>query len=403
MTTFAPPARRGDFLYSSLLYASAGPTPSNAHPRATVAELAALLRPPAPKFQPDLSSSSSPVAKDPPWHFWTAQLIHYGLPVTKEKNAAKVRLLNALNSFQLEVPEWVRRVEGELKSEWEGANRRGGKSSQASKQEGTRGVGLGSSQGSGGVNVTGGLVSMGEQVHSSGQKAPNSSAKKAVPTKRKRRNSDDLCAIPHPATPKKASNTRIKSESTTPRKHIKKEPAPVSSPARPRVKRELTSPRSSPYIKPDPYANDRSRTPAGTLLSGAYSIAAFCDNPQYDNDVFTLTLYRDSSHHGNTWWATIAWGPLDGIIQMNPGPGDTLGRSCSLGWRVRDVQVDCLTFGRKCTGEMTFFANQTLRGALHNVPDMGTVEIEGTRLPGPSAEWDFQDEWDAFPREAYGR
>jgi hypothetical protein len=35
-----------------------------------------------------------------------------------------VRLLTALNSFKLEVPAWILKVEGELKAEWERENAR---------------------------------------------------------------------------------------------------------------------------------------------------------------------------------------------------------------------------------------------------------------------------------------
>ena len=55
---------------------------------------------------------------------YAAQLIHYGLPVTKDKNTAKVRLLNALNQSKLEVPAWILKSEGELKKEWESENRK---------------------------------------------------------------------------------------------------------------------------------------------------------------------------------------------------------------------------------------------------------------------------------------
>lgn len=55
---------------------------------------------------------------------YAAQLIHYGLPVTKDKNGAKVRLLNALNASKLEIPASVLKLEGELKKEWEGENRK---------------------------------------------------------------------------------------------------------------------------------------------------------------------------------------------------------------------------------------------------------------------------------------
>lgn len=172
MSSFAPPARRGDFFYSSLLYADPGS--NNPHPRATLASLTTLLRPEAPNLYPSSSSrstSSTPKpaptapAKDPAWHFYAAQCIHYGLPVTKDKNAAKVRLLNAMNQCKLEVPDWILRLEGELRAEWEGecrSLRKGGgaaaKKAVATKTKGTDasgGIVSGSGVVNNGVNVTG--------------------------------------------------------------------------------------------------------------------------------------------------------------------------------------------------------------------------------------------------------
>jgi hypothetical protein len=122
MAAFAPPVRRGDFVYSSVLYADPG---WNHHTRASVAELAALLRPEAPNlYNKGKKPKVATPVKDQVWHFYAAQLIHYGLPVTKDKNAAKVRLLNAMNQFKLEVPAWILKVESELKAEWEAENRK---------------------------------------------------------------------------------------------------------------------------------------------------------------------------------------------------------------------------------------------------------------------------------------
>jgi hypothetical protein len=163
MATFAPPARRGDFLYSSILYADPG---GHHHARASVAELAALLRPEAPNLcskgrKPEFAT---PV-KDQVWHFYSAQLIHYGLPVTKDKNAAKVRLLNVMTQFKLEVPVWVLKVESELRVEWEAGNRKlkkGGSvvSKKATKSSVARDPSIGSAQGSiaSTVNVSGRLI-----------------------------------------------------------------------------------------------------------------------------------------------------------------------------------------------------------------------------------------------------
>ncbi|KAF2024922.1 hypothetical protein EK21DRAFT_117321 [Setomelanomma holmii] len=116
MACFAPPARRDNSLYSSIFQAdSGGPT---THPRASIAEVAAILHPEALNLytngrKPDVSAP----ANDSPWHFWSAQLIHYGLPFTKEKSRAKMRLLDALNSLKLELPAWVLKMEAELKKQ----------------------------------------------------------------------------------------------------------------------------------------------------------------------------------------------------------------------------------------------------------------------------------------------
>lgn len=260
------------------------------------------------------------------------------------------------------------------------------------------------------------------------QKADRAS-KKASPTKRKRVDSDEVDSpkarkeqkkpgrVKSESTPRKTvprQAAKIKSEpppTPTSKKQVKKEPA--STPARSRVKQEPNSPRSlvppSPYIKPDPYANNASHHRSSSIQGGSnvqggtYTTTFYCDNPLYDNDPFTFTLFRNPQR--SVWWATFSWGPLEGLIQMSPGPGDfdTLDHSYSLGWRLRDIQDNSLTFGRKCTGVMVFFADQTFQGALYQVPYVGTVEIQGARQAGPSLRGDYQDEWDAFVSEAYGR
>ena len=114
MADFAPPVRRGDFFYSSMLYANVGN--GNHHPRATVSLIATLLRP-EPHAQQSATSATDKV-----WHWYTAQLLHYGLPSTTNKNTAKVRLLDAISQCKLEVPAWILNMEAELKKEWQKEN-----------------------------------------------------------------------------------------------------------------------------------------------------------------------------------------------------------------------------------------------------------------------------------------
>jgi hypothetical protein len=157
MATLAPPVRRGDFYYSSLLYADPGN--DFGHPRASVAHLASLLRPEAPTLYTNgRNPTVSTPAKDPPWHFYTSQLIHYGLPVTRNKNGAKMRLLTAMNQFKLEGPAWVLQLEADLKKEWDADVKKlknVGTVSGTVGQAGTKGKGKGAQIVDGGVNFTG--------------------------------------------------------------------------------------------------------------------------------------------------------------------------------------------------------------------------------------------------------
>ncbi|CAN9430162.1 unnamed protein product [Alternaria alternata] len=386
MAAFAPPVRRGDFVYSSVLYADPG---GNHHTRASVAELVALLRPEAPNLynkgkKPEVAT---PV-KDQVWHFYAAQLIHYGLPVTKDKNAAKVRLLNAMNQFKLEIPAWISKLESELKAEWEAENRKLKKGAslgkKATKSSTVGSPSIGSSHGvTGGVNVS----------------------DKSSPVKRERADSNVSSPV---ATPQKVA--RVKKEPTTKRSvsTIKEESrvsTPSSTPSRSRFKQEQYDPtpmRSSPYIKSDPHQNYYQPEPS-LLLSVTYSIDCASASSVFNDYNLDLTLARDPSR--GLWWATFRWGAWDGIIQMNPGPSDSnsLGLPCSLGWRLRDLNTGKLTFGRKCTGTMTFFRDGMVDGCLYEVPGVGDLIFEGTRMAGGNLEDDLKEEWDGFVTEAYRR
>ncbi|CAN9417913.1 unnamed protein product [Alternaria alternata] len=412
MAAFAPPVRRGDFVYSSVLYADPG---GNHHTRASVAELAALLRPEAPNLynkgkKPEVAT---PV-KDQVWHFYAAQLIHYGLPVTKDKNAAKVRLLNAMNQFKLEIPAWISKLESELKAEWEAENRKLKKGAslgkKATKSSTVGSPSIGSSHGvTGGVNVsvnltlTSGGSPYSHYIHT--QQASQNTPDKSSPVKCERADSNVSSPV---ATPQKVA--RVKKEPTTKRSvsTIKEESrvsTPSSTPSRSRFKQEQYDPtpmRSSPYIKSDPHQNYYQPEPS-LLLSVTYSIDCASASSVFNDYNLDLTLARDPSR--GLWWATFRWGAWDGIIQMNPGPSDSnsLGLPCSLGWRLRDLNTGKLTFGRKCTGTMTFFRDGMVDGCLYEVPGVGDLIFEGTRMAGGNLEDDLKEEWDGFVTEAYRR
>ncbi|KAH8805245.1 hypothetical protein F5884DRAFT_443147 [Xylogone sp. PMI_703] len=76
----------------------------NRHRRVAVAELKALF-----------SSGSD---KEHPAHWFEAQLIHYGLPSSKTKSVARMRLFDAVNAGKLIVPKHIVSLESKLKKEW---------------------------------------------------------------------------------------------------------------------------------------------------------------------------------------------------------------------------------------------------------------------------------------------
>lgn len=109
---------------------------ANRHRRATVSELRDLFHPP--------QNSSVPV-RDPPAHWYEAQLIHYGLPSSKVKGTAVKRLLDAVNSGRLAVPQAIVNVEKSLKKQWDANEKKAkkeaakGSTTHGAKSQGTRG------------------------------------------------------------------------------------------------------------------------------------------------------------------------------------------------------------------------------------------------------------------------
>lgn len=152
---------------------------------------------------------------------------------------------------------------------------------------------------------------------------------------------------------------------------------------KPRVKREYTPSRSSSaYIKQEPSPHDPIQEQGNILLSGTYKLncPTLHVNPPY------LTLYLDEDR--SIWWITLTYDSFDFLIQMDPGPSyEPLGVPCTLGWRVRDGDTGRLYFGKGCTGEMTFYEDQTLSGVLKGVPRVGTVEIWSKEGAGAEGGW----------------
>jgi membrane protein involved in colicin uptake len=121
-----PPVTNGQFSFNvdTFYVAASG---GQIHRRAAPPEIKALY---------DTSVDSTP---DHPGHWYEAQLIHYGLPPSKVKATAKMRLLKALQDGALSVPKESIQIEKNLKKEWKKQDSKERPlASGASKQSNTR-------------------------------------------------------------------------------------------------------------------------------------------------------------------------------------------------------------------------------------------------------------------------
>lgn len=102
-----PPVTNGKFSYNvdTFYVAASG---GQIHRRAAPAEIKAL-------YDTATTDKSTP---DHPGHWYEAQLLHYGLPPSKVKATAKMRLLKAVQDGALSVPKESLQIEKNLKKEW---------------------------------------------------------------------------------------------------------------------------------------------------------------------------------------------------------------------------------------------------------------------------------------------
>lgn len=101
--SIAPPVTRGAWSYAGDFYVES--SGHNRHRRFTIPELKAHF------------DGSDPVT-DRPAHWYEAQLLHYGLPPSKTKGTAKMRLFEAVHKTSLAVPGHILKIEADLRKEW---------------------------------------------------------------------------------------------------------------------------------------------------------------------------------------------------------------------------------------------------------------------------------------------
>ncbi|KAM3423971.1 hypothetical protein BST61_g1364 [Cercospora zeina] len=417
-----PPVIRGEFTYRDVLLVDVGGELKR-HPRASEAELKALL-------------NGKNVARDQVGHWWEAQLIHYGLQRSKQKDTAKVRLSQALAQGQLKTqPPHLADMEAQMKKEYAAAVRKAAKSSTAAV---TKGVKRGrdeeteSSSKRTKVSVRVGDVSIdidhGGAVSTKKQKKTDSTTKTTAAPKEATASSAAKASSSVPATPKASkqkqqqldkspfSNTNVFQRSTSnpkPSPAVKPKAAPVQK--EPKVKKEPTAPsrtpvRPKPPVKHEGYLFDENAMdtrvdmpPEKWEITGVYSVHCPQITEQLPDQEPNLRLFIEVNVELGITWGGFELAMKSGVIKMDE---IDFHRKLTFGWRARDSWDDTLRFGKKCFGEIEFDGMGGVRGVFHSMFNE-PCEFTAKRRPGPrwsgKSVYKYEQEWDAFPKEAYSR
>lgn len=440
-------ARSGAFVFRDTLFAEVAE--GKRHARASTSELKDLLLP---------KKGSAP-PKDQVAHWYEAQLLHYGLPRTKDKNAAKVRLTSALAGGKLEVPSDVLKIEAGLKKEYAGLLRKEKAASKTQKAQpdtpNAKKRKADDAQGaSTKVSVKVGDVAI-EVDHQTIAKA-QAAAKKQ---KKDPASKETASSLSKPAA-KKASDQPIKKTKTTaaksspvkpttpikpksksaqkPSTSIVKDGAAIGNHPRPKQTARRGKPfdsaahraapaqgRSPPSLAssldddaPPPYTeydeegyddigdrdNYREQAQQGVVqISGQYSI----QTSHGDGDL-SLRL----SHSHDQLWGTFTIDDRTGLIRLD-GVSD-LGRPVrtSFGWRSEHVDGGGYRFGKGCDGWLEFDGQGSVRGVFHGLANRQDVDFDGE----VQEDYSYEDEeerhdrvegliaeWHEYPDRAYGR
>lgn len=443
--SFASPVSRDGFHYNGDLHIEVGNL--NRHKRASIPEITALLR-------PDLKKSKAIPTKDAVGHWYEAQLIHYGLPPSKDKARAKMRLLEALNNSTLVVPAGIKRLEESMRKEFDAAERKAkaaykagltnaaekpGSSKKRKQPDGTTvnvniNLGaLGKGQFDAGPHSVSPIDAFthhqqpsplkkarestakalvqketGTQAKSSPQKGKMVAANKPAATARK--------TMDEPPVEKSrfATKQTARRSGPLPKKEpivknepvlkkapaVKKEPAAKKEPMikkEPRIKKE-TAIKSEPGIKNEPGTNPK---PNLGLINGFYDISCPSlerDFPHDEDESHTLILCLDTPRV----WGAYDLGQFSGIIHIPQRPYQPSSTPLSFHWRGRELGEGEMSFGDQCVGEIAFLGDGMIEGTM-NV--YGECEFWGQRRPGPTVSprsaMSMRGEWEGYNESAY--
>lgn len=425
--SFAPPIARDGFYYNGDLYVEVGNL--NRHKRASIPEITAILR---PDLKQSKAASAVSPPKDPVGHWYEAQLTHYGLPPSKEKARAKLRLLEALNTSKLVVPEGIARLEDQLRKEYAAADRKAkaqykaemttsGKSD-AAKAGKKRKL----SEPADSVNVNIGSPAMKKAKSSTTAAAKKSkaadlgdnhaSSKEQISTgsNTRAKKPTSASAEDKPALDKQPGLKRkpaLRKEPKVKEESEQSVPTPARSKptaAKPAAPKSETKIKRPPAVKKEPKAKPDSK-PSNLPkldpldLTSYYRISS-PDLEQwsmFDNHRMSLILAHDRSGV----WGNYDLGMFSGILHLNKKPTKSSPERIPFKWRGRENSEGEMSFGDACTGEIAFLGDGRIEGVI-GVYGQARFSGSTVQVAGPSPRLrlqakDMREEWDGYNERAY--
>lgn len=443
-------AKVGSFVYRDAFLAEVAE--GKRHARASDPELRDLLVPKKGSVPP----------KDQVAHWYEAQLLHYGLPRTKDKNTAKVRLMGALTSGKLSVPSDVQKVEADLKKEYVNNQR---KAKAAAKKEQTQVVDVpaaGKKRKAGDLENTFSsksattkiLVKVGDMTFEIDQQTVST----AQTTAKKQKASASPAKTPAKKSTTKAAEAKPTNSTNLPksRASVTKPTTKSKAPIKPDTKHKVATPVKSstgqsgvghhprtkqtarrsghvgyanrtggrPVAAPEPvsmssntyYDDDESEPPPpyteydeekeeeeeeenDNQPRGVQIFGYYSINNISSGEQGDLSL-RLSNERGQLW-GNFTLGEKIGVVRLDNIDGIGQGVRKSFGWRSEDVQTGGLRFGKGCDGWVEFDGAGSVRGAFYGLMARRDVNFEGQLEEDFNYESDY--EWDGAIGELSAR
>ncbi|KAL9083348.1 MAG: hypothetical protein Q9165_008548 [Trypethelium subeluteriae] len=446
--SYTPPVAKDGFAFANdAFFAEA--TGQHRHRRAALSELQQL-------FRPSSSATRTSANKEPVGHWYEAQLLHYGLPPSKNKAVAKTRLLDAVNRGSLSVPEHIRKLEGELKKEWlknervarkaakeqkTGVVRSGAKVDEGEPDRG-KGTAIRKRKRDTDGNTDGGALNINVSVSFGSKGLPaGESASAQRPKQTARRGGSKAADTESGKAPegrlrlqddqevRQERSTQVaprvvhKITHRTDRREVDKlhdeavllvDPEPEEYPMEDYFKDEDSDADNYEEYH-DSYDDsegdndiDQSQTtqlgPLG-LINGMYEIHSndLDEWPDmYDADDFSLILCLER----NTIWGAYDFGMHNGILYLNSRPWTSSWDELPFSWRGCENSEGQMSFGPSNHGWIRFLGNGQIEGMINCY---GAARFSGQRVSGdgetraPRDARSMRSEWEGYNQIEYDR